>query len=86
MQGFSLEGYKPIPPKSPEETYHEEIENYLDVGSVVTLIENPEGDLVVFQEGPTPTTNPNLTSPHNPLLVSVDSSGNIVVEEHSRLP
>jgi hypothetical protein len=48
MQGFPLEGYETIPPNSPKGTYHEEVKNYSDVGSVATpLIENPEGDLVV---------------------------------------
>jgi hypothetical protein len=70
MQGFPPEGYKPIPPNSPEDTYHEEVENYSDVGSVATpLIENPERDLVVVQEGPTLPANPNLKIPHDPLLI-----------------
>jgi hypothetical protein len=48
MQGFPLEGYKPIPPNSPEDTYREEVENYSDARSVATpLIENLEGAIVV---------------------------------------
>jgi hypothetical protein len=87
MQGFPPEGYEPIPPNSPEDTYREEVENYSEAGSVATpLIENPEGALVVVQEGPTPPTNPALKNPHDPLLLRVDSSGNIVVEYYPRLP
>jgi hypothetical protein len=64
MQGFPPEGYKPIPPNSPEDTYHEEVENYSDVGSVATpLIENPEGAIVVVQEGPTPPAKPDFEKP-----------------------
>jgi hypothetical protein len=55
--------------------------------SLVTtpLIENIEGALVVIQEGPTPPTNSALRNPHDPLLLRVDSSGNIVVEYYPRL-
>jgi hypothetical protein len=87
MQGFPPEGYKPIPPNSLEDTYREEVENYSDAGSAATpLIENPERDLVAVQEGPTLPTKSTLTSPHDPLLIRVDSSSNILVEDHPRLP
>jgi hypothetical protein len=49
MQGFPLEGYKPLPPNSPEDTFCEEVENYSDTGSVATpLIEHPEGEIIVY--------------------------------------
>jgi hypothetical protein len=55
MQGFPPEGYKPLPPNSPEDTFHGEVveeENYSDTGSVATpLIEHPEGEIVIVQEG-----------------------------------
>jgi hypothetical protein len=87
MQGFPPEGYEPIPPNSPEDTYCEEVENYSDTGSVATpLIEHPEGAIVVVQEVPTPPANPSLTNPLDPLLLRVDSSGNIIVEYYPRLP
>jgi len=48
MQGLPLKGYETIPPNSSKDTYREEVENYLDVGSVATpSIENPYGALVV---------------------------------------
>ena len=48
MQGLPPEVYKPLPPNSPKDTYHEEVENYSDTGSVATpLIENPKGAIVV---------------------------------------
>jgi hypothetical protein len=33
MQGFPPEGYKPLPPNSPKDTYREEVENHSYVGS-----------------------------------------------------
>jgi hypothetical protein len=43
MQGFPPEGYEPLPPNSPEDTYHEEFENHSDARSVSTpLLETPE--------------------------------------------
>jgi hypothetical protein len=87
MQGFPPEGYEPLPPNSPEDTYHEEVENHSDAGSAATpLLANPERDLVTVQEGSTLPANPTLEIPHDPLLVRVDSSGNIVVEDHPILP
>jgi hypothetical protein len=54
MQGFPPEGYEPLPPNSPEDTYREEVENHSDVGSVATpLLANPERDLVMVQEDST---------------------------------
>jgi hypothetical protein len=86
IQGFPPEGYKSIPPNSPEDTYREEVENYSYARSVVTpLIENPERALVVVQEGPTLPANPVLAIPYDSLLIRVDSSRNIIVEEHPRL-
>jgi len=42
IQWFPLEGYEPPPPNSPEDTYHEEVENHSYVGSVVTpFLANP---------------------------------------------
>ena len=47
MQGFPPEGYEPLPPNSLEDTYREEVENHLDLGSVATpLLANPERALV----------------------------------------
>jgi hypothetical protein len=47
MQGLPLEGYEPLPPNAPEDTYREEVENHSDVGSVATpLLENPKRALV----------------------------------------
>jgi hypothetical protein len=54
MQGLNPEGYEPLPPNSPEDTYREEVKNHSDVGSVATpLLENPERDLVTVQEDST---------------------------------
>jgi hypothetical protein len=48
MQGFPIEGYAPLPPNSPKDTYHEEVKNHLDAGSAATpLLANPERDLVM---------------------------------------
>jgi hypothetical protein len=52
MQGFPPEGYKPLPPNSPEDIYHEEVENHSDAGSAATpLLENPKRALVTVEEG-----------------------------------
>jgi hypothetical protein len=51
MQGFSLEGYEPLPPNSPEDIHREEVENRSDVGSIATpLLENPESALVTIED------------------------------------
>jgi hypothetical protein len=69
MQGFPLEGYEPLPPNSPEDTYREEVENHSDAGSVATpLLANPERALVMVEEGTLPV-NPTLQVPLDPLLV-----------------
>jgi hypothetical protein len=52
------EGYQPLPPNSPEDTYRGEVENQSDAGSVATpLLENSERALVTV-ENPTPHTTP----------------------------
>jgi hypothetical protein len=49
MQRFPPEGYEPLPPNSPKDTFHEEVENYSDTGSASTpLIEHPEGVIIIF--------------------------------------
>jgi hypothetical protein len=61
MQGFPPEGYELLPPNSPEYFYHEEVENHLDIGSVVTpLLANPEKALVTVEEDSTLPINPVL--------------------------
>jgi hypothetical protein len=85
MQGFPLEGYKSLPTNSPKDTCHEEVENHSYAGSVTTpLLANPERALVMVEEG-TLTFNPNLQVPFNPLLVRLDSSGNVIVESYPHL-
>jgi hypothetical protein len=70
MQGFPLEGYKLLPPNSPEDTYHEEVENHLDDRSGSTpLLANPERDFLTVQEGSTLPADPSLEISHDPLLV-----------------
>jgi hypothetical protein len=71
MQGFTLEGYEPLPPNSPKDTYHEEVENHSNVGSVATpLLANPKRDLVTVQEDSTFPLNPCLEIPLDPLLIN----------------
>jgi hypothetical protein len=90
MQGFPPEYYQPIPPHSPEDTSRGDIvdeENYSDTGSVATpLIEHSEGVITSVQEGFIHPTNPPLTNPLGPLLVRVNSLGEIVTEDYPRLP
>jgi hypothetical protein len=90
MQGFPPEYYQPIPPHSPEDTSHGDIVdegNYSDTGSVATpLIEHSEGVITSVQEGFIPPANPPLTNPFGPLLVRVNSLGEIVTEDYPRLP
>jgi hypothetical protein len=50
------------------------------------LIKNLEGAIVVVHKHPTPPTNLALTNRLDPLLLRVDSSGNIIVEDYPRLP
>jgi hypothetical protein len=70
MQGFPTEGYKPLPPNSPEDTYREEVKKHSDVGSAANpLLENPKRDLVMVQVGSTLPSNMSFEIPHDPLLV-----------------
>jgi hypothetical protein len=87
MQGMPPEeGYQPLPPNSPEDTYHGEVENQFDTGSVATpLLENSEKDLVTV-ENPTPHTTPVLEAPIEPLFLQLDSLGNVIEEEVPGLP
>jgi hypothetical protein len=86
IKGFPPEGYKPLPPNSPEDTYREEVENHSDTWSVATpLLANPERDLVIVQEDSTFPVNPSLTIPLNPHLFRLNSSGNIVVKDYPSL-
>jgi hypothetical protein len=69
IQGFPLEGYEPLPPNSPEDTYREEVKNYSDTGSPATpLLENTERDLVMVQEDSTFLVNPSSKILLDPLL------------------
>jgi hypothetical protein len=86
MQGFPPKGYEPLPPNSPQEIYHEEVENHSDARSVATpLLENLEITLVTV-ENTIPHTTHVLEGPIKPLLVRLDSFGNIIEEEVHRLP
>jgi hypothetical protein len=69
MQGFPLEGYKPLPPNSTKDIYREEVENRSDAGSSATpLLENPESALVKI-ENSIPHTTPASKDPLEPFLV-----------------
>jgi hypothetical protein len=69
MQGLPPEGYKSLPPNSPEEIYHEEVENRSDAGSTATpFLENPESALVMVED-PIPHTIPMSESLIEPLLI-----------------
>jgi hypothetical protein len=86
MQGFPLEGYQPLPPNPPEDKYRGEVENPFDVGNVVTpSLDNQEGALVTV-ENPTPHTISLSVTPLEPLLLRLDSLGNIIDEEVPQLP
>jgi hypothetical protein len=86
MQGLPLEGYQPLPPNPPKENYHGEVENQSDVGNVVTpLLDNQEGTLVTV-ENPTPCTTSVSVTPLEPLLLHLDSLGNVIDEEVPQLP
>jgi hypothetical protein len=51
MKGFPSEGYKPLPPNSPEYIYREEVENCSDSGSDATpLLESTERSLVMVED------------------------------------
>jgi hypothetical protein len=78
MKGLSLEGYQPLPPNPPEDNYRREVENQSDTGSVIApLLDNLEGALVTVDNL---TTSVSVT-PLKPLLVRLDSLGNIIDEE-----
>jgi hypothetical protein len=84
MQGLPLEGYEPLPPNSPEDIYREEVENLSDAGSAATpLLENPESALVTVQDS-IPHTIPMSKDPLKPLLVRMDSFGNVIEKEFQR--
>jgi hypothetical protein len=83
MQVFPLEGYQPVPPNPPEDNYCGEVENQSDAGSVIAPpLDNSEGTLVTVEN---PTTS-MLVTPLEPLLVHLESLGNIIDEEVPRLP
>jgi hypothetical protein len=86
MKGFPLEGYEPLPPNSPKDTFCGEVfeeENYSDTRSVVIpLIEHPEGTIVTVREGVVSFVNPPLTNPLDLLLVQVDSLGNSIPKDY----
>jgi hypothetical protein len=78
MQGLPLEGYQPLPPNPPEDNYHREVENQSDIGSVIApSLDNLEGALVMVEN---PTTSMSVT-PLEPLLVHLESLGNVIDEE-----
>jgi hypothetical protein len=86
MQGIPLEGYQPLPPNSPEDNYCREVENQSDAGSVISpLLDNLEGALVTV-ENPIPHTTYVSVTPLKPLLLRLDSLGNVIDEEVPRLP
>jgi hypothetical protein len=81
MQGFPREGYEPLPPNSPKHFYCEEVENHSNVGSVAThLLTNPERALVTVEEYSTLPINLASQVPLEPLLLRLDSSGNVIEE------
>jgi hypothetical protein len=83
MQGMPPEGYQPLPPNPPEDNYRREVENQSDAGSVIAPpLDNSEGALVTVEN---PTTS-MLVTPLKPLLVRLDSLGNVIEKEVPRLP
>jgi hypothetical protein len=83
MQGLPLEGYQPLPPNPLEDNYHREVENRSGAGSAIAPpLDNSEGALVTVEN---PTTSVSV-SPLEPILVHLDSLGNIIDEEVPRLP
>jgi hypothetical protein len=86
MQGIPPEGYQPLPPNPPEDNYRREVENQSDAGSVISPpLDNSEGALVTV-ENPTPHTTSMLVTPLEPLLLRLDSLGNVIDKEVPRLP
>jgi hypothetical protein len=85
MKGMPPEGYQPLLPNPPEDNYCGEVENQSDAGSVVTpSLDNPKGALVTV-ENPNPRTTSMSTNPLEPLLLCLDSLGNIINEEIPQL-
>jgi hypothetical protein len=83
MQGLPLEGYQPLPPNPPKDNYNREVENQSDAGSVIApLLDNLEGALVTVEN---PSTSVSVT-PLKPLLVRLESLGNVINEEVPQLP
>ena len=83
MQGLTLEGYQLLPPNPPKDNYHREVENKSNAGSTIAPpLDNLEDALVTVEN---PTT-PVLVTPIEPLLVHLDSLGNVIDEEVPRLP
>jgi hypothetical protein len=83
MQGIPPEGYQPLPPNPPEDNYRREVENRSDTGSVISPpLDNSEGTLVAVEN----TTTSVFVTPLEPLLVHLDSLGNVIDEEIPRLP
>ena len=83
MQGLPPKGYQPLPPNLPEDNYHREVENQSDAGSAIAPpLDNLEDALVTVEN---PTT-PMSVTPLEPLLVRLDSLGNVIDEEVPRLP
>jgi hypothetical protein len=69
-----------------KDNYHGEVENQSDAGSVVIPpLDNKEGTLVMV-ENPTPLTTSMSVTPLEPLLLRLESLGNIIDEEISQLP
>jgi hypothetical protein len=89
MQGLPPKDYQPIPPHSPEDTSRGDIVdegNYYDNRSVSTpFIECSKGVITSAHEGFVPLANPPLTNTFVPLLVSINSLGEIVIEDYLRL-
>jgi hypothetical protein len=78
MQGLPSEGYQPLPPNPPEDKYRREVEDQSDAGSVIApLLDKSEGTLVMVEN---PTTSV-LVTPLEPLLVHLESLGNVIDEE-----
>jgi hypothetical protein len=78
-------GYQPLPPNPPEDNYRGEVENQYDAGGVVAPpLYNSEGALVTV-ENPTHRTTSVLTIPLEPLLLHLDSLGNVIDEEVPQL-
>jgi hypothetical protein len=83
MQGLPLEGYQTLPPNPPEDNYRREVDNHSDAGSAISHpLDNLEGVLVTVEN---PTTPVSVT-PLEPLLVRLESLGNVIDEEIPRLP